>query len=427
MKIKYILIFFCLSFITGCRSTGVEIFGKKSPHEKYAQKLKEAGLHETAMGKDWFFVSNNILHQPISVQLPFRETGFFPGEKVMANAYSFEARRGEVISVSLLKQPSNDFEIFIDLLQFSQDSIPENIMNADSTQFNFEVEKEGRYVLRLQPELLKSGTYTLTISSGPSLAFPVPGKERIQSFWGASRDGGNRTHEGVDIFANKGTPVIAVSDGRVNRVGLNNLGGKVIFIRPTKKNLSLYYAHLDSQLVQSGEFVKLGDTIGLIGNTGNAATTAPHLHFGIYSTGGAIDPLPFIEVNNKQPAATTLPINKLGKYARTINKTITADTYKGSVKILPYTLVYIQAAFGNTYKILLPDSVSTIIAGDQVQNLAILQKIKLNEEAIIYDRPNEKALQKGTVLIGEEVSVNAKFESYYFISHTNGLEGWLKQ
>lgn len=427
MKSIHLLIFLGLNVLSGCRSTGLEIFGKKSPHENYAQKLKDAGLQETALGKAWFTMSDYILQQPVSIELPFREAGYFPGEKALATAYLFESKRGEVINVTLEILPANEFEIFMDFWRLSRDSIPEKLTYADSGQFKYEVEDDGRYILRLQPELLKSGNYTLTITSGPSLAYPLPGKESIQSFWGASRDGGNRSHEGVDIFADRGTPVIAVADGRVNRAGLNNLGGKVIFLRPKGRNLSLYYAHLDSQLVQTGQTVNLGDTIGLVGNSGNAVTTAPHLHFGIYSTRGAIDPLPFIKINNRHPAPINLSTNKLGKYARTINQTIIKKAQNGYVKILPHTLIYIQAIAANQFKIQLPDSLNLFVAGNQVTELEALRKLILKNEAIVYHQPHEKALQIGTVSSGDVVSIKANFDNYYFISHANGLEGWLKQ
>ena len=426
MKSIQLLIFFGLNVLIGCRSTGLELFGNKSPHEKYAQKIKDAGLQETALGKAWFAMSDYILQQPIQIELPYREAGYFPGEKAMATAYHFDAKRGEVITVNLEKQPARDFEIFMDLWQYSRDSITEKITHADSTRFKYEVENDGRYILRLQPELLKSGNYTLTISSGPSLAFPLPGKESIQSFWGASRDGGTRSHEGVDIFAERGSPVIAAADGHVNRVGLNNLGGKIIFLRPKGRHMSLYYAHLDSQLVQMGESVKQGDTIGLVGNTGNAVTTAPHLHFGIYATGGAIDPLPFIKKNNKQPSAINLTTNMLGQYART-KQAIHTNTQNGSVKIPPNTHVYIQATAGNSFKIHLPDSSTFFIPGKQVVELETLRRLLIKEETIIYHQPHEKALQIGTVSSGDEVAIKANFDNYYYISHTNGLEGWLKQ
>jgi peptidoglycan LD-endopeptidase LytH len=69
-----------------------------------------------------------------------------------------------------------------------------------------------------------------------------------------------------------------VADGVVTRVEENTLGGRVIFLAPNNKDYSLYYAHLQEQTAKPGQRVKTGDTIGLMGNTGNARTTAPHLH-----------------------------------------------------------------------------------------------------------------------------------------------------
>jgi murein DD-endopeptidase MepM/ murein hydrolase activator NlpD len=68
---------------------------------------------------------------------------------------------------------------------------------------------------------------------------------------------------------------IAAANGRISSVTENNLGGKVMFMRPAGKDFTLYYAHLDEQLVSEGQDVRTGDTIGLVGNTGNARTTPP--------------------------------------------------------------------------------------------------------------------------------------------------------
>src|SRR5690606_2218594 len=119
-------------------------------------------------------------------------------------------------------------------------------------------------------------------------------RQHIGSFFGDARDGGGRQHEGIDIFAARHTPVVAAADGVVGRVGNNRLGGKVVWLRPKNRPVNLYYAHLDSQLVTFGQVVNEGDTLGLMGNTGNARTTPPHLHFGVYGPAGAVDPLPFI-------------------------------------------------------------------------------------------------------------------------------------
>jgi hypothetical protein len=78
----------------------------------------------------------------------------------------------------------------------------------------------------------------------------------------------------------------------------------------------LYYAHLDKQLVRAGQRVRAGDTLGLVGNTGNARTTAPHLHFGIYRSGqGAVDPLPFVQRAATAPAPQAGP-DRRGEFVR---------------------------------------------------------------------------------------------------------------
>lgn len=126
--------------------------------------------------------------------------------------------------------------------------------------------------------------------------FPVAGKRSvIGSFWGAVRDGGERKHEGLDIFAKKGTPVVAVSNGYVIEAGNTPRGGKTVWLRSANDEFYYYYAHLDKHLVQPGQMVKKGQHLGTVGNTGNAKLTPPHLHFGIYSFTGAIDPLPHIK------------------------------------------------------------------------------------------------------------------------------------
>lgn len=128
---------------------------------------------------------------------------------------------------------------------------------------------------------------------------PVQGVKprQIQDTWGGARSEG-RKHEGTDIFAKRGTPVVSATQGIVRKIGTNNLGGKVIWI--TGPNLSQhYYAHLDdyAQHIQEGDWVEAGEIIAYVGNTGNAKNTPPHLHYGIYLSGeGATNPYPYLKV-----------------------------------------------------------------------------------------------------------------------------------
>lgn len=137
-------------------------------------------------------------------------------------------------------------------------------------------------------------------SISKTFVFPVAGKKNnIGSFWGASREGGKRKHEGIDIFAKKGTPVVAIFDGIIVSRTATPKGGKVLWLRSAAHGLSAYYAHLDQQKVRVGQFVKKGQVLGTVGNTGNAKYTPSHLHFGIYTWKGAVNPLPYVKSSPK--------------------------------------------------------------------------------------------------------------------------------
>ena len=109
--------------------------------------------------------------------------------------------------------------------------------------------------------------------------FPVYGQAWFSDSFGAPRaDTG--WHHGIDIFAPMGTPLFAVAEGEIFSVGWNNLGGNRLWLRDKKGN-EFYYAHLSaySPLAVNGMRVKAGAVIGFVGNTGDAITTPPHLHF----------------------------------------------------------------------------------------------------------------------------------------------------
>jgi murein DD-endopeptidase MepM/ murein hydrolase activator NlpD len=164
-----------------------------------------------------------------------------------------------------------------------------------------DVVEGGDYVLRVQPRAGAAADFDVVIRSAALLAFPVQGVDgrAIWSGFGAERDGGRRAHRGVDIFAARGTPVLAATDGWVTRVETTRVGGNVVWMQPLFGNMRVYYAHLHEQWVEPGEFVLAGQPLGSVGNTGNAITTPPHLHFGVYvrqpgMRGGAQDPADFL-------------------------------------------------------------------------------------------------------------------------------------
>ncbi|MFL6235204.1 MAG: M23 family metallopeptidase [Thermoanaerobaculia bacterium] len=128
-----------------------------------------------------------------------------------------------------------------------------------------------------------------------SLLVPVQGigPSDLTDTWGAARSGG-RSHEGIDIFALRGTPVTAATHGVVIFKGLNLLGGRVVeVVGPA--GWRHYYAHLDAwSAVGIGDWVEVGTVLGYVGDSGNAKGTPTHLHYGVYVRGGATNPYPLL-------------------------------------------------------------------------------------------------------------------------------------
>ena len=120
-------------------------------------------------------------------------------------------------------------------------------------------------------------------------------RKQIPNSWGLPRSGG-RSHQGVDIFAPRGTPVLSATEGIVLRVGTNKLGGQVINVLGPGRQVH-YYAHLDRYGgFKAGDIVHAGNILGYVGNTGNARDTPSHLHYGVYDPlRGAINPWPLLK------------------------------------------------------------------------------------------------------------------------------------
>lgn len=273
------------------------VFKKGTLHEQYVDLLQKKGIDETAEGRRWLEASKAALYNSKSVKLPLKQSNAFKVDSQYAVGIRFKAVHGQRIEVDLNKDSTNNFVVYADLYKVVNDSTFSPVYSADTSALFFyaDVNETAEYVLRMQRQIERKGKLKLALRTAPSLSFPVASnKASAQSFWGADRDGGKRKHEGIDIFAKKGTPVIAAADGYVTGVREGGIGGKTVWMRVTDKDIYLYYAHLDQQFVQDGQRVRLGDTLGLVGNTGNARFTPAHLHFGIYTYSGAIDPLPFV-------------------------------------------------------------------------------------------------------------------------------------
>ena len=123
----------------------------------------------------------------------------------------------------------------------------------------------------------------------PALLLPVQGiaASDLRDTFDDGRDGNQRGHEAIDILAPRGTPVLAVDDGRIVKLFLSQPGGMTIYQFDPTGRLAYYYAHLDRYAdgLAEGQTVRRGSVIGYVGSTGNASPDAPHLHFAIFRLG----------------------------------------------------------------------------------------------------------------------------------------------
>lgn len=139
-----------------------------------------------------------------------------------------------------------------------------------------------------------SRSNTRTTSTG--WVHPLASGARAVSCWGAARDGGTRRHEGVDLPATRGTPIRAVGAGTIAVSSWSAKAGNYVVVNHGR-NIYTVYMHLRARtFLKLGTRVAAGQTIGYVGDTGNAAGH-PHLHFGAM-TGGMwgheTNPAPFL-------------------------------------------------------------------------------------------------------------------------------------
>lgn len=328
MKIlRFLFIFFMISAITLSCNRIKNVFKTDNPREKYVHEINQSPIAQNELVQRWLSESDSVLSNPVTTDIPLQTKMVYFNNEPNAWAWRFRLSEGRTVRAHV-SQSDTSHQLFMELFSIENGQRSLEQASADS-MITHTLDEDQTLVLRVQPELLVSGSTTLTLTDNPSMEFPVQGAIRadIGSFWGDPRDGGSRRHEGVDIFADRGTPVLAAADGRVSRTGNGGLGGKTVWLRANGK--AMYYAHLDSINTHRGEGVESGDTLGFVGNTGNARTTPPHLHFGIYDR-GATNPLPYIDFANTQIEAVSADPTAFSKWGR-----IAAP--KANVRPLPST------------------------------------------------------------------------------------------
>lgn len=369
------------------------------------------------------------LHDSIHVTLPYQKTGFFAASEPQARFYRFEIDVGQILTLTTELKTQDNARLFADIFTL-QGGEWKHLIHADSSlSLTHEFITSGSCLVRLQPELLVNMYYAFSISVTPVLLNPVKGASNISigSFYGDPRDGGKRKHEGVDIFAPKGTYVIAPTDGLISRVGNSKLGGKTIWMNDLKRGHSYYFAHLDAQFVMPGTNVKQGDILGTVGNTGNALNTPAHLHFGVFQNTSK-DPVTYIRTMAKlanQPApdtlfhtvvfrvsqkTTALHLGPSGKFP--VRELLTKDTY---LKVIAQT--------NDWYRVLTADEREGFIERNNVIAVEKGNRLMIKRLTLLLSEAQADAVPV-TILTGQ-VEGLASYKNFRFVKTRLGLTGWI--
>jgi murein DD-endopeptidase MepM/ murein hydrolase activator NlpD len=178
------------------------------------------------------------------------------------------------------------------------------------------VQKDGRYAFRVSATSASGASASSAQATAPSTPakavpgsflfqrniFPIRGSHYFGT--GAAAFGGGRGHQGQDVFANCGTPLVAAHAGRVKFKRYQSAAGNYLVIDGDHTGYDFAYMHMrEAALVEQGDHVYTGQPIGFVGDTGRA--NGCHLHFeawtapGWYSGGSPIDPLPMLSAWDK--------------------------------------------------------------------------------------------------------------------------------
>ncbi len=435
-----VIILFLSILLLSCQKEIVpKPYRPSNAHTKYKVALEEAGLGETALGRDWIAAAQNALVQPVVMKPPYEEVFYIDSTSAFGVGYQFEVTRGQRVEVNVTFESRQTTRLFLDLFRMPPDSTRNwiRVASADSaeTRLEFEPRRTAIYVVRLQSELLRGGRCRVVIQKVPSLAFPVPSRtERsILSFFGAPRDGGRRVHHGIDIFGPRHTSITAPAAGTVRFSGESGIGGDVIWLFDSKRYLYYYFAHLQSYTVKRNDEVTLGQEIGTMGNSGNARTTSPHLHFGIYVPGGGpVDPMAYFIKTDTIPDRITANVNPVGKWVRTnrqatvLSSQVQSQSVDGSA-VDRHSAMQVLAATGNQYRVRLPDGkIGTIRASHVELADAPLMKRQADRIVNLRETPSVSAIVMADLNGGSAFSIHGQFNGHWLVEMPEGRRGWME-
>ena len=404
--------------------------------QQLVRELTDDSTYPLSLIDDWEWQAQRSLNEPLPLLLPYAEGWLALPDKSQAVTFTVLAREGRILEVNTQRDPTAQGGLVVELFDLDDDHMrPVASIGPTDNQLRWPVLNSGTYRIRVQSALGSAGAFAVALDERFALDFPVDtdAAEPVRSFFGMPRDGGKREHHGIDIFAPRNTPVVAAADGYVSRVGTSKRGGLHIWQRASDESGkaigTLYYAHLEDTFVTAGTWVDRGTPIGSVGNSGNAISTPPHLHFGLYQRfKGPLDPLPLTGPAQRPRVSTSsghrwpvwVSINRESVNVRagpgtefTVLETVGRDEL---VQVKAATDGWLRVRTGNGKTGFLS---AALVGAIQSQTLVVV------EESKVHATPESSSATLVIIQAEQSIRLLGRYGPASYVETDTGLRGWI--
>jgi hypothetical protein len=213
------------------------------------------------------------------------------------------------------------------------------------------------------------------------------------------------------------------------------LGGRVVWLEDPARDVRLYFAHLETQDVTEGDWVEIGDRIGTVGNSGNARTTPPHLHFGVYVPGeGPVDPHPFLHQPRQSLPPLRVSRDRIGSWARTAEARTALFARPHApkqeaplVELPPRTPLRLRGGAGSSFRVELPNGMTGYVSAAAVEALdSALESVSIETGTPVLARPSADSAIVRRLDAGERVDVLGRFEGFALVDGGSRRSEWVQ-
>ena len=419
------------------QSASSSVRGQYPVRQQLLRELTDDSTYPLSLIEDWEWQAQRSLNEPLPLLLPYAEGWLALPDRSQAVTFTVLAQEGRVLEVNTQRDATAQGGLVIEVFDQEGGDYTQPVASIGPTddQLRWPVLNSGTYRIRVQSTPGTAGAFALALDERFALDFPVDtdAEEPVRSFFGMPRDGGRREHHGIDIFAPRNTPVLAAADGYVSRVGTSPRGGLHIWQRASDESGkalgTLYYAHLEDTFVTAGTWVDRGTPIGTVGNSGNAISTPPHLHFGLYQRfKGPLDPLPLtgpvqrpsVLMSSGHRWPVWVSINRESVNVRAgpgTEFTVMATVGRGElVQVEAATAGWLRVRTGNGETGFLS---AALVGALQGQTLMVV------EESKVQASPENSSATLVTLQGQENISLLGRFGPARYVETDTGLRGWI--